>query len=170
MLSEELERLQKLRDAGTLSEAEFHIAKQRLLQGPNPDPSIYAMPQGETTGSVGKIHGIEERTWCMLMHLSQLLIFAGGIGVAAPVVMWAVSKDDSRAANRHGLVILNWYISALIYGLVSGALCFIVIGIFMLPVLAALTVIFPIIGALKCNQGTLWKYPLSIQFFDPDAV
>ncbi len=170
MLSEELERLQKLRDAGTLSEAEFRAAKQRLLQSPNPDPSIYAMPQGDATGSVGKIHGIEERTWCMLMHLSQLLIFAGGIGVAAPVVMWAVSKDDSRAANRHGLVILNWYISALIYGLVSGALCFIVIGIFMLPVLAALTVIFPIIGALKCNQGTLWKYPLSIQFFDPDAV
>lgn len=106
----------------------------------------------------------------MLMHLSQLLIFAGGIGIAAPVVMWAVSKDDSRAANRHGLVILNWYISALIYGLVAGALCFIVIGIFIVPVLAALTVIFPIIGAMKCNEGTLWKYPLSIQFFDPDAV
>jgi uncharacterized Tic20 family protein len=168
MLSEELERLQKLRDAGTLTEEEFQIAKQRLLQ--SPDPSIYAMPPGQSPNVVGRIHGLEERTWCMLMHLSQLLIFAGGIGVAAPIVMWAVSKDDSRAANRHGLVILNWYISALIYGLVSGALCFVVIGIFMLPVLAALTVIFPIIGAMKCNEGTLWKYPLSIQFFDPDAV
>ncbi len=168
MLSEELERLQKLRDAGTLSEEEFQIAKLRLLQ--SPDPSIYAMPPGPSPSAVGRIHGLEERTWCMLMHLSQLLIFAGGIGVAAPIVMWAISKDDSRAANRHGLVILNWYISALIYGLVSGALCFVVIGIFMLPVLAALTVIFPIIGAMKCNEGTLWKYPLSIQFFDPDAV
>ena len=170
MLSEELERLQKLRDAGTLSEEEFHAAKQRLLQSPDPNPYSDAVPQGQPANAVGTIHGIQERTWCMLMHLSQLLIFAGGIGVAAPIVMWAVSKDDSRAANRHGLVILNWYISALIYGLVAGALCFIVIGIFMLPVLAALTVIFPIIGAMKCNEGTLWKYPLSIQFFDPDAV
>lgn len=170
MLSDELERLQKLRDAGTLSEEEFHAAKQRLLQSPDPNPYTYAVPQGQPANAVGRIHGLQERTWCMLMHLSQLLIFAGGIGVAAPIVMWAVSKDDSRAANRHGLVILNWYISALIYGLVSGALCFIVIGIFMLPVLAALTVIFPIIGAMKCNEGTLWKYPLSIQFFDPDAV
>ena len=170
MLSEELERLQKLRDAGTLSEDEFHAAKQRLLQSPDPNPYSYAVPQGQPANVVGRIHGLEERTWCMLMHLSQLLIFAGGIGVAAPIVMWAVSKDDSRAAHRHGLVILNWYISALIYGLVSGALCFIVIGIFMLPVLAALTVIFPIIGAMKCNEGTLWKYPLSIQFFDPDIV
>ena len=170
MLSEELERLQKLRDAGTLSEEEFHAAKQRLLQSPDPNPYTYVAPQGQPANVVGRIHGLEERTWCMLMHLSQLLIFAGGIGVAAPIVMWAVSKDDSRAANRHGLVILNWYISALIYGLVAGALCFIVIGIFMLPVLAALTVIFPIIGAMKCNEGTLWKYPLSIQFFDPDIV
>ena len=170
MLSEELERLQKLRDAGTLSAEEFHAAKQRLLQSPNANPYSYAAPQGQPENVGGRIHGLEERTWCMLMHLSQLLIFAGGIGVAAPIVMWAVSKDDSRAANRHGLVILNWYISALIYGLVAGALCFIVIGIFMLPVLAALTVIFPIIGAMKCNEGTLWKYPLSIQFFDPDPV
>ncbi len=170
MLSEELERLQKLRDAGTLTEEEFHAAKQRLLQSPDPNPYTYVAPPGQPANVLGRIHGLEERTWCMLMHLSQLLIFAGGIGVAAPIVMWAVSKDDSRAAHRHGLVILNWYISALIYGLVSGALCFIVIGIFMLPVLAALTVIFPIIGAMKCNEGTLWKYPLSIQFFDPDIV
>lgn len=168
MLSEELERLQKLRDAGTLSEEEFRAAKQRLLQ--NPEPSIYAAPQGQPANAAGKIHGLEERTWCMLMHLSQLLIFAGGIGVAAPIVMWAISKDDSRAANRHGLVILNWYISALIYGLVCVVLFFVVIGIPMAIALSALTVIFPIIGAMKCNEGTLWKYPLSIQFFDPDGV
>ena len=167
MLSEELERLQKLRDAGTLSEEEFHAAKQRLLQ--TPEPSIYATPQGQPANA-GKVYGLEERTWCMLMHLSQLLTFAGGVGVAAPIVMWAISKDESRAANRHGLVILNWCVSALIYGLVSGILCFVVIGIPMIVVLGALTVIFPIIGAIKCNEGTLWKYPLSIQFFDPDAV
>ncbi len=168
MLSEELERLQHLRDAGTLTEAEFQLAKQRLLQGANPDPG-YGFPQGQPTSVTGRIHGLEERTWCMLMHLSQLLTISG-IGVAAPIIMWAISKDDSRAANRHGLVIVNWYLSALIYGLVSGALFFILIGIPMALALVALTVIFPIIGAMKANEGTLWKYPLSIQFFDPDAV
>ena len=168
MLSEELERLQKLRNAGTLSEAEFQLAKQRLLQNPQTDP-LASQQHGTLVPPSGRIHGLEERTWCMLMHLSQLLIFAGGIGGAAPIVMWAISKDDSREANRHGLTILNWYVSALIYGLVSGVLCFVVIGIPMAVVLAALTVIFPIIGALKCNQGILWKYPLSIEFFDPDA-
>ncbi|HRA88097.1 MAG TPA: DUF4870 domain-containing protein [Planctomycetaceae bacterium] len=168
MLSDELERLQHLRNAGTLTEEEFHLAKQRLLQGANPDPA-YGYAHSQPTSVTGRIHGIEERTWCMLMHLSQLLIFAGGVGVAAPIVMWALSKDDSRAANRHGLVILNWFVSSLIYGLVTFVLCFVVIGFPMALALAALTVIFPIIGAIKANEGTLWKYPLSIQFFDPDA-
>ncbi len=169
MLIDELERLQKLRDAGTLSEEEFQLAKQRLLHGQE-ENTFTASSGSSLTFQPGRIHGLEEKTWCMLMHLSQLLIFAGGIGVAAPIVMWAVSKDDSRAANRHGMVIMNWYISCLIYGVVAGLLCFIVIGIPMALALAALTVIFPIIGALKSNEGTLWIYPLSIKFFDPDAV
>ena len=169
MLADELERLQKLRDAGTLSEAEFQVAKQRILEEPKVDVFAFGNQAAAAT-QTGRIHGLEERTWCMLMHLSQLLIFAGGIGVAAPIVMWAISKDDSRQANRHGLVIINWYISALIYGVVSGLLCMIVVGIPMALALAALTVIFPIIGAMKSNEGTLWKYPLTIQFFDPDAV
>ncbi len=169
MLTDELERLQKLRDAGTLSETEFQLAKQKLLQAS--DANVFADASvSSSIHQLGRIHGLEEKTWCMLMHLSQLLIFAGGIGVAAPIIMWAVSKDDSQAANRHGKVILNWYISGFIYGVVVGLLCFIVIGFPMVFVLAALTVIFPIIGAMKANEGTLWSYPLSIRFFDPDAV
>ena len=169
MLTDELERLQKLRDAGTLSEEEFQFAKRRVLQGPEVDTQRFAQYSADVSDS-GRIHGVEEKTWCLLMHLSQLLIFAGGIGGAAPIVMWAISKDDSRAANRHGMVILNWYISALIYGVVSGLLCFVVIGIPMVLALAGLTVAFPIIGAMKANEGTLWNYPLSIKFFDPDAA
>ena len=168
MLADELERLQKLRDTGTLTDEEFQLAKQRLLQAP--ETNVYtASGPGSSTFQSGRIHGLEEKTWCMLMHLSQLLTYTG-IGVVAPIVMWAVSKDDSRAANRHGMVILNWYISCLIYGVVSGLLCFIFIGIPMGLALAALTVIFPIIGAMKSNEGTLWNYPLSIKFFDPDTV
>lgn len=170
MLSDELERLQRLRDAGTLTEKEFQAAKHQLFQGSEPNPAMFGASANQPPFEPIKIHGIEERTWCMLMHLSQLLIFAGGIGVAAPIIMWAISKDDSRAANRHGLVILNWYVSALIYGVVSFILCFVVIGFPMALALAALTVIFPIIGAMKSNEGILWKYPMSIQFFNPDAA
>jgi hypothetical protein len=42
MLSDELERLQKLRDAGTLNEEEFQLAKQKLLQTPEAEPQGFA--------------------------------------------------------------------------------------------------------------------------------
>ena len=35
----------------------------------------------------------------------------------------------------------------------------------LIYVLTALCIIFPIIGGIKANNGELWKYPLSIQFF-----
>jgi uncharacterized protein len=41
-------------------------------------------------------------------------------------------------------------------------LFFVFIGIPLLLMLAALCVIFPIIGGIKANNGELWKYPLSI--------
>ncbi len=153
-LADELEKLEHLRMNGTLDEAEFHAAKTRLLQ----------------SGSDGMIHGMLPRTWCMLMHLSQLLNLFPGAGLVAPIVMWAISKDQSREADRHGRVIINWLISSLIYALAGGVLVFMLVGIPLLLVLAALVVIFPIVGGIKANDGILWKYPLSIQFMDPDAI
>ena len=57
MLTDELERLQKLRDAGTLSEEEFQLAKQKLLQSPQPEPQGFA-PYAAVVSQPGKIHGM----------------------------------------------------------------------------------------------------------------
>jgi uncharacterized Tic20 family protein len=154
MLSDELDRLNQLRMQGALSEEEFQQAKQQLLGG----AAGGAMPN--------QIAGIRDSTFLMLMHLSQLLTFAGGVGIAVPIVMWAVGKDDSREVNRHGLMIINWFISVLIYSIISGLLCFVLIGFPMLVVLAIVTVVFPILGAIKANSGEYWRYPLTIDFFD----
>jgi uncharacterized Tic20 family protein len=39
-----------------------------------------------------------------------------------------------------------------------------IIGIPLLIALMVLMVVFPIIGAVKANDGKVWKYPLSIPF------
>jgi uncharacterized Tic20 family protein len=49
--------------------------------------------------------------------------------------------------------------------LVIAVLCFVLIGILLVPVLVVLNIVFPIIGGLKANEGVVWKYPLSIPFF-----
>lgn len=171
MLSDELERLQQLHQAGALSDTEFQQAKQRVLEGSSADFPNSSSPQniGLDTG-VRRICGLPPNTWFMLMHLSQLLTLAGGLGIAIPLVMWAISKDDSRDANQHGLVIINWIISELIYTIVGGLLCFVVIGIPIVIALAVASIAFPIIGAIKANSGQVWRYPLTIPFFDDRAA
>jgi len=115
------------------------------------------------------IAGMKTETYCMLLHLSQLLNFMSGgvpcLGIVAPIVLWAVSKDKNPQVDQHGKIVLNWIISFLIYGMVILPFCFILIGIPFLLTLVILIFVFPIIGAIKANEGVLWKYPLSIPFF-----
>lgn len=167
MISDEIERLIQLRNSGALSEEEFQQAKSRVLSGQPQPGSIQASDNSATTS--GLICGLEPKLWCTLMHASQLLTWTG-VGVVAPLVMWIVGKEESREVNRHGLVILNWMLSSVVYVVFSVLLSFFVIGIPMLFVLGALHVIFPIIGTLQASSGKLWRYPLSINFFEPDSA
>ena len=105
----------------------------------------------------------------MLIHLSQLLNFASAgvpfLGIVVPIVLWAIAKDRSPQVDLHGKIALNWIISSLIYLMVIVPFCLVIIGIPFLLVLLVLDVVFPIIGAVKANEGVIWKYPLSIAFF-----
>ena len=50
--------------------------------------------------------GFHEKTWCVLLHLSVLLCFAGGIGVIGPILMWQWSReqtDSTRADDQLGV-------------------------------------------------------------------
>jgi len=42
----------------------------------------------------------------------------------------------------------------------------VLIGIPLLIALAILAIVFPIVAAIKANNGQVWKYPLSIPFFN----
>jgi uncharacterized Tic20 family protein len=110
--------------------------------------------------------GMDEKSFCLLLHLSQLAgMIIPGAGLVLPIVMWTTEKDNSPRIDEHGKVVFNWMISSLIYTLVSGALCFVIIGIPMLMILLVLVFVFPIVGGIKANDGIMWRYPLSISFF-----
>lgn len=152
---EEINRLDELRSRGSLTDDEFAQAKRRILSDhPDADQS-------------GLIYGIRDETWCVLMHLSQLITWSV-VGVLAPIAMWAFSKDQSDLARRHGARALNWLISSIIYMAIGGILTPALIGIPILLTVAVLHVIFPIMAAIKCHNGELWSYPLAIRFLDED--
>lgn len=108
----------------------------------------------------------DERTFAMLLHLSQFLgyiiPFAGFI---APLVMWLIKKDESAYIDAHGKVVFNWIISAFIWGVIGAILVFVVVGVFLLIALAICHIVFAIVGAIRANDGIIQNYPLTIKFF-----
>ncbi len=89
---------------------------------------------------------------------------APSAGLIVPIVMWALQKDNNPTIDAHGKVIINWIISALIYMAISFVLTFFLVGILGFLIMAIVGIIFPILGAVKANNGELWPYPLSIPF------
>ena len=94
--------------------------------------------------------------------MSMAVPFAG---IVLPVVMWATNKNESPIINAHGKNVINWIISFIIYAFISALLCLVIIGIPMLMTLFICSIVFTIMGAVKANNGKVWKYPMSIQFF-----
>jgi uncharacterized Tic20 family protein len=105
------------------------------------------------------------REWCMFLHLSLLAGHAVALGgIIAPIVIWQTKKDDMPEIDEHGKNAVNWLITWVLYMVVSLALVFVFVGIPLLIVGGVLGVVFPIIAAMKANEGEVWKYPLAIQF------
>ncbi|WP_345785320.1 DUF4870 domain-containing protein [Thalassobacterium sedimentorum] len=101
--------------------------------------------------------------------LCHLLSFVGLLGVPignilGPLVIWLVKKDQDPFVDATGKEVLNFQITATIYGIICGLLVFVVIGLFLLPVLIIAVVVLTIIGALKANEGILYRYPFTIRF------
>lgn len=107
----------------------------------------------------------EQKQMGLLIHLSQLLnVIIPLAGIIAPIVIWQTQKEKMPALDAHGKMITNWIISSFIYLVVSGILTIVLVGLLGLIAVALMGVIFPIIGAIKANNGELWEYPLTIKF------
>ncbi len=108
----------------------------------------------------------EANQWAMFVHFS---LFAGYFvplaGLILPIILWQIKKDQYPFVDVHGKIVVNWIISLVIYCAVCAVLVFALIGIAGFAILFVLTIIFPIIGGIKANQGEVWEYPLTIKFF-----
>jgi hypothetical protein len=112
------------------------------------------------------------RMWNMLCHLSALAGFIGvPLGnVLGPLIVWQIKKNEFPSVDVHGKAALNFQITILIAGLVTGAAFFvgvlICVGWLLLPALILIglaALIFPIIAGIKANNGEDYKYPFSLE-------
>lgn len=107
----------------------------------------------------------EQKQMGLIMHLSQLAnLILFPVGIVVPIVIWQTQKEKTPALDAHGKMVTNFMISMTIYFIVSFILAFVLIGFLLLPIVAVIGIVFPIIGGIKANNGELWEYPLAIKF------
>ena len=106
----------------------------------------------------------DERTWAMLSHFSALCMFIFPFGnILAPLIIWLIKKEEMSFVEDQAKEVLNFQISMTIYLLISGILCFILIGIPFVIGLVIFNVIITIIAGIKANDGKSYQYPINLR-------
>lgn len=152
---EDIEKLNKLKQEGAISEQEYQEAKAALL--------AKNRPAGEKLKQAMDEIAPDDNMWGVFIHLSQFCGYLVPLaGLIVPIVLWQIKKDESPVIDRHGIVVANWIITEFILGAIFGLLCFVLIGIPLVAALVVAGIIFPIVGAIKAKNGEVWRYPFSI--------
>lgn len=109
----------------------------------------------------------EERQWATFAHLSALAGLVMPFGsIIGPLVIWLIKKDTMPFVNDQGKEALNFNITVAIAAVVCGLLCIVLIGFLLLPVLVILWLVFVIVGTIKANEGTLYRYPFALRLIN----
>jgi hypothetical protein len=103
--------------------------------------------------------------WNVLCHASALAGFfvpwAGHI--LGPLVVWLAKRGDSPEIDENGKESLNFQISMLIYNIIAGVLCFVLIGFLLLGILHILNLVLVIVASIQANEGKIYRYPFTIR-------
>jgi len=104
------------------------------------------------------------RTWNVLCHATALAGFfvpwAGHI--LGPLIVWLAKRSDSPEIDENGKESLNFQISMLIYNVIAGVLCLVLIGFIILAILHILNLVLVIIASIQTSEG---KFYLSLLAF-----
>jgi uncharacterized Tic20 family protein len=105
------------------------------------------------------------RNWCVLAHALALVGFLVPVAghIVGPLIVWLAKREDSPEIDAHGKESLNFQVSMLIYNVISGVLCLVLIGFLFLLILHILNVIFVIIASIQASEGKLFRYPFTIR-------
>jgi uncharacterized Tic20 family protein len=105
------------------------------------------------------------RTWNVLCHATALAGFfvpwAGHI--LGPLIVWLAKRSDSPEIDEHGKESLNFQISMLIYNVIAGVLCLVLIGFIILAILHILNLVLVIVASVQASEGKFYRYPMTIR-------
>src|SRR5438034_80479 len=93
--------------------------------------------------------------WGMVCHVAGLTIYLGiPLGnIIAPLIIWLVKRRTDPFVQEQGRESLNFNISFTIYGLLTGLLCYVVVGFILLPILLIIHIVLVVRATLRANRG-----------------
>ena len=94
----------------------------------------------------------------MLAHLSGIIFYFIG-----PLVIWLIQKETMPFVNDQAKEALNWQITVATGFIAASILSFTGIGLILYVALLVLNLVFCIMGGMKANEGTAYRYPFSIK-------
>jgi hypothetical protein len=139
------------------------LSERNTMENQTPPPNKPELSKPENTALEPISH--DATMWAMICHLSG---FAGFLfpfaNIIAPLLIWGFKRVQYPFLDDQGKEAINFQISITIYYIISALLILIVIGLFLLPLLAAFHIIAMIIASVESAQGRLFRYPLTIRF------
>lgn len=83
-------------------------------------------------------------------------------GFIPALVLYLVKKEDEFVV-AHSKAVLNWCITFFIASLVAGILSFVIIGIFIFPVIMIANLVFCVMGAVKASKAEDYMTPMTFR-------
>ncbi len=102
----------------------------------------------------------------VITHLSQLIVLITGFGsLLVPLVLWLTQKEKVYLMDEHGKNIINFQLSLFVYFVICIPLILLFgLGLLGLVVLGIISIVFPIINAIRANNGEVPTYPFTFNF------
>lgn len=97
----------------------------------------------------------EEKQMGMLAHLLGLVSFIG------PLIIMLINSGKSEYVRMQSMQSLYFQVMIFIAYLIAGVLTTVCIGIFLLPVVMVVWILYLIVGTMKANEGLVYKYPIT---------
>lgn len=99
----------------------------------------------------------DSKNMALLLWIGTLLF-----GFIPSLVLYLVKKDDAYLLDQSKEA-LNWSITATIAYFAAFILTFVVIGAFLIPIIAVCHLVFCILGAVGVSKGENFRVPVALR-------
>lgn len=108
----------------------------------------------------------QDKQLLVITHLSQLITLVTGFGsLLLPLVLWLTQKEKVYEMDTHGKNIINFQLSLIVWCIICVPLILLFgLGLLGFAILGIISIIFPIVNAVRVSRGEAAIYPFTFTF------